>query len=66
MDVGDWLRGVGLEQYEVAFRENKIEADLLPSLTAEDLKDLGVLLVGHRRRLLAAIPNAAFRCGRGR
>jgi hypothetical protein len=60
MDIGDWLRGIRLEQYEPAFRENKIEADLLPSLTAEDLKDLGVLLVGHRRRLLAAI--AALQC----
>ncbi|MBV8524312.1 MAG: AAA family ATPase, partial [Acetobacteraceae bacterium] len=60
MDVAEWLRTLGLEQYEPAFRENKIEADLLPSLTAEDLKDLGVLLVGHRRRLLAAI--AALQC----
>ncbi len=60
MDVARWLRTLGLEQYEPAFRENKIEADLLPSLTAEDLKDLGVLLVGDRRRLLAAI--AALQC----
>src|SRR5271165_7136255 len=55
MDVAEWLRKLGLEQYEPAFRENKIGADLLPSLTAEDLKDLGVILVGDRRRLLAAI-----------
>src|SRR5271166_3852542 len=55
MDVVEWLRKLGLEQYEPAFRENKIGADLLPSLTAEDLKDLGVILVGDRRRLLAAI-----------
>ena len=55
MDVTAWLRKLGLEQYEPAFRENKISADLLPSLTAEDLKDLGVSLVGDRRRLLSAI-----------
>jgi class 3 adenylate cyclase len=55
MDIGDWLRELGLEQYEPAFRTNEIDARVLPSLTAEDLKDLGVTLVGHRRRLLDAI-----------
>jgi len=55
MDIAEWLRKLGLERYEPAFRENKIGADLLPSLTAEDLKDLGVILVGDRRRLSAAI-----------
>jgi hypothetical protein len=55
MDVADWLRKLGLEQYEPAFRANEIDARVLPSLTAEDLKDLGVNLVGHRRRLLDAI-----------
>ncbi len=55
MDVADWLRKLGLEQYEPAFRENEIDEKVLPSLTAEDLKDLGVTLVGHRRRLLDAI-----------
>jgi class 3 adenylate cyclase/predicted ATPase len=55
MDVGDWLRQLGLKQYEPAFRENEIDESILPSLTAEDLKDLGVDLVGHRRRLLDAI-----------
>jgi len=55
MDVGEWLRGLGLEQYEPSFRENEIDERVLPSLTAEDLKDLGVSLVGHRRRLLDAI-----------
>src|SRR6266404_6035084 len=55
MDVADWLRRLGLEQYEPAFRANEIDARVLPSLTAEDLKDLGVGLVGHRRRLLDAI-----------
>ena len=55
MDIRTWLRGLGLEQYEAAFRDNEIDAKVLPSLTAEDLKDLGVSLVGHRRRLLDAI-----------
>lgn len=55
MHVAEWLRTLGLERYEPAFRENNVTADLLPSLTAEDLKELGVALVGDRRRLLTAI-----------
>ena len=55
MDIGGWLRGLGLERYEQAFRENEIDEEVLPGLTADDLKDLGVALVGHRRRLLDAI-----------
>src|SRR5208282_3435444 len=55
MDVGGWLRSLGLEQYEAAFRDNAINEKVLPRLTAEDLKDLGVLIVGHRRTLLDAI-----------
>ena len=55
MDVVSWLRSLGLEQYEAAFRANAITESLLPSLTAEDLKDLGVSIVGHRRVLLNAI-----------
>ena len=55
MDVTRWLRNLGLEQYEAAFRENAVDAKLLPDLTADDLKDLGVTLVGHRRHLLKAI-----------
>src|SRR5271165_1573139 len=55
MDIGGWLRSLGLERYEVAFRENEINERVLPNLTAEDLKDLGVLIVGHRRTLLDAI-----------
>jgi hypothetical protein len=59
MDVADWLRTLGLEQYEPVFRANEIDERVLPSLTAEDLKDLGVNLVGHRRRLLEASPRSA-------
>jgi class 3 adenylate cyclase/tetratricopeptide (TPR) repeat protein len=49
------LRGLGLGQYEQAFRDNDVDADLLPTLTAEDLRELGVASLGHRKRLLAAI-----------
>src|SRR5271155_1385201 len=55
MDILAWLRELGLERYEQAFRENEIAADILPKLTADDLKDIGVTIVGHRRKLLEAI-----------
>src|SRR5580704_9634827 len=55
MDVGDWLRGLGLGQYEAAFRENEIDGKILPKLTADDLKELGVVAIGHRRTILSAI-----------
>src|SRR5262249_23281067 len=55
VDIATWLRGLGLERYELAFRENEIDLGVLPSLTADDLKDLGVVTVGHRRKLLEAI-----------
>src|SRR5947208_16101282 len=55
MDLGSWLRTLGLERYETAFRDNEIDDTVLPNLTAEDLKDLGVGIVGHRRKLLDAI-----------
>ena len=63
MDIGGWLRSLGLEEYEAAFRENKVDAAVLSKLTAEDLKDLGVAAVGDRRRLLEAI--AALRTDTG-
>src|ERR1700747_1305173 len=55
MDVGSWLRSLGLERYEAAFRENEVAASVLFNWTADDLKDLGVTLVGHRRKILDAI-----------
>jgi class 3 adenylate cyclase len=61
MEIGAWLRALGLGQYEQAFRDNAIDAEVLRELTGDDLKDLGVSLVGHRRKLLAAI--AALRGG---
>jgi class 3 adenylate cyclase/predicted ATPase len=56
MDVGVWLRGLGLGQYEATFRESEIDIDVLPELTEPDLEKLGVPL-GHRKRLLKAITN---------
>ena len=55
MDVGAWLRGLGLGRYEPAFRDNGIDEQVLPHLTVEDLKEIGVATVGDRRKLLAAI-----------
>jgi len=55
MDVAEWLRSLGLEQYAPAFRDNGIDMRVLPELTPEDLKDLGIGMVGHRRMLLKAI-----------
>jgi class 3 adenylate cyclase/predicted ATPase len=55
MDVGEWLGGLGLQQYAKAFAENGIDYDVLQNLTGEDLKELGVELLGHRRKLLTAI-----------
>ena len=55
MDLASWLRSLGVAQYEAAFRENAINETILPKLTAEDLKDIGVTAVGHRRVLLDAI-----------
>ena len=54
MDIGGWLRGLGLGQYEAMFRESEIDAEVLPELTESDLSQLGVPL-GHRKRLLKAI-----------
>ena len=54
MDLGEWLRGLGLGQYETTFQENGIDAEVLSDLTDSDLEKLGVLM-GHRKRLLKAI-----------
>jgi class 3 adenylate cyclase len=63
MDLGSWLRSLGLERYEAAFGENEIDERVLPNLTQEDLKEIGVGPVGHRRILLEAI--AALRADTG-
>ena len=54
MDLGGWLRSLGLERYEAVFRDNAIDETVLPDLTDQDLEKLGILL-GHRRKLLRAI-----------
>ena len=61
MDVGSWLRSLGLGQYEANFRDNKIDADVLPRLTDDDLKDIGVSALGDRLRLLDAIAALVWR-----
>ena len=55
MDIADWLRQIGLERYAEAFEDHDIDAEILPTLGAEDLKELGVTSLGHRKRLLQAI-----------
>jgi class 3 adenylate cyclase/tetratricopeptide (TPR) repeat protein len=55
VDVTAWLRHLGLQQYEQAFRDHAIDGATLPTLGADDLKELGVAALGHRKRLLAAI-----------
>ena len=55
MDIVVWLRSLGLGQYEAAFRENEIDETILPNLTTDDLKELGVGIVGHRRKILDTI-----------
>jgi class 3 adenylate cyclase/tetratricopeptide (TPR) repeat protein len=58
MDVGGWLRSLGLDQYEAAFRDNAIDMEVLADLTDGDLEKLGLPL-GHRKRLLKAIAGLA-------
>ncbi len=55
MDIESWLRGLGLEHYATTFRDNDVDEHVLPSLKAQDLREMGVASVGHRRRLLDAI-----------
>src|SRR5690242_5017560 len=55
MELAAWLRALNLGQYQTVFEQNSVTADLLANLTSEDLKDLGISAVGHRRRLLDAI-----------
>jgi class 3 adenylate cyclase len=55
MDVAAWLQALGLERYAPAFRDNEIDWEVLPKLTSEDLREIGVAAMGHRRKLLDAI-----------
>ena len=66
MDVAAWLRGLGLEQYARAFRDNDVDGEVLPELTSDDLISIGVTSVGHRRKLLAGPNSDAFAHARAR
>jgi len=55
VDIAAWLHSLGMQQYEGAFRANAIDWEVLPKLTSEDLREIGVVAIGHRRKLLAAI-----------
>src|SRR5215472_4546165 len=55
MDIEVWLQGLGLDRYVSTFRDNEIDWEVLPKLTSEDLREIGVAAVGHRRKLLDAI-----------
>ena len=54
MDIEGWLRGIGLAEYAEMFRANDINIELLSQLTNDDLKDIGVVSLGHRKKLLEA------------
>ena len=62
-DMTRWLATLGLEQYAESFEDNAIEIDLLPELTDDDLKDLGVAALGHRKRILKAIADLSAESG---
>ena len=53
--MNEWLRSLGLGQYEAVFRDNGVDGAVLPKLTVDDIKELGVAGVGHRPKITAAI-----------
>ena len=55
MNIAAWLHKLGLERYQKAFQDNEIDVRSLPHLTTEDLKEMGVTAIGHRRLILQAI-----------
>ena len=55
MDIDGWLHEIGFAQYAEMFRANDIDIELLGQLTNDDLKDIGVVSLGHRKKLLEAI-----------
>ena len=65
MDLGDWLKALGMAEYEAAFAANGIHAALLPELSNDDLKDLGVLKLADRKQLLKAIAAMGAEVDRG-
>src|SRR3982751_605495 len=63
VDVGAWLRGLGFGQYEQVFRDNDVDAGVLPTLTADDLRELGGASLRHRKRLPPATAASPARPG---
>ena len=61
LDIDTWLNGIGLGQYAATFRSNEIDGSLLRGLSGDDLKEMGIAALGHRKKLLEAI--AALGCG---
>src|SRR6185436_7073553 len=59
MDIDGWLREIDLAEYAEMFRANHINIELLGQLTNDDLKDIGVVSLGHRKKLLEAIAERA-------
>ena len=59
MDIDGWLLGIGLAEYGDMFRANDIDVDVLGQLTNDDLKDIGVVSLGHRKKLMSAIAELA-------
>lgn len=57
MGIAEWLAGLGLERYGDIFESNGIDPEVLPDITPEDLTEMGITAVGHRRKLLKAIDN---------
>jgi hypothetical protein len=55
LDIDSWLRGIDLAQYGELFRANDVDSKLLHGLTGDDLKEMGVASLGHRKKLLSAI-----------
>src|SRR5215471_15887346 len=60
--IADWLKKLGLPEYGERFAENRIDVSVLPHLTDQDLRDMGVML-GHRRKILAAIGELSSKSG---
>src|SRR6516225_12361793 len=55
--IAGWLKSLGLEQYEHSFAENAVDFTILGELTDQDLEKIGIVSLGHRRKLLRAIAN---------
>jgi SAM domain (Sterile alpha motif) len=53
--TGEWLASLGLQEYTPRFKENHIDFSFLPNLSEQDLKELGVTSLGHRRKMMRAI-----------